>query len=1033
MADSSGDGHLIILFLTISILIGLLLTHLVERLPRFPVPYEVLTLISGVLLGLLLLSPSSSTVDLVEAVRLFSNVNPNLLLFVFLPILLFDSAFSINFHTLHTVIAPTLLLAVPGVVVITALTAGLVFLLFPHGWSVLPCLLFASLLSATDPVSTVAIMKRSHAFAQLTTIVEAEALLNDGVAFVLYSLFLNLCLAQAGDAGAGAPGVVGSGGISGLNVGAEIGDVVRNSVGGPLFGWVSALFAALLLSRLPHHMAVEVTGTVLAAYLTYLLSSSYVGSSGILSLVVFGVFMSKWRSAALSPSVHHALHVVWHWLVFVANTVLFTILGVIVSRSLFLTSGIGAADVGYTVLLYIVLHVTRVAAVVCLFPLSRLCGYTLSWREAIMLSAAGLRGPISLMLALLTALETGLDPNLTSKVVWHTAGIVLLSNVINGSASKRLVHALRLNEEALEDRIVLGDAMRRLQRSAEEELARRSDLAQLDIDESFICCWRRIRSDAIDDAVLSSAQWESALTVRCLNVLKAEFARMFERCVLSPSAFDQMSAACDAAVDRGSFATFTTAIDALLRVPRHVHFGWEMPVTGWLHRPFSYMLAKHHLRSLEVAMSIVHSLPLCRAVIDAFTSISCVDDDVREQLRDAVRDYDARMNRRMVDMGRAFPDAAKQLQKLRAFLALSAHQGQRASELADVGLLTAPQWKALQNTVQEQLQQHQPAVSSTPFPDGISSALASGRDLRSLYSQGRLRLYQAGDVVLEAKAPVDEVVVVIRGLVRPGSASPPRVLQARVGCVRTCEIIDFDQREPLDGGAWVAEGAGSAVGLYSALTSRPALPVKAVTTVEGLALPISAVLAAHRTQVDCETMWKAAAVELIGASCPLSLLDPNARQEPGWPLRLAHSAQWITRSRVPRCWPAQSGAYLLVLQGSVVLSISAEEHLVLRAPAWVEDAVDESSTDAISLSPSKDAIALWWAPSEDGEFLANGLLETGRGAVVHDIISDPPRLRVSNSDSDPIDYDDEDSQSPLSHLVRASVAADVEMTVRYAE
>ena len=200
MGTDDVDGHLVILFIALSILLGLITRHCCQ-LYRLPVPYEVLILTVGAVFGLLLFADNAShdADDVVTSLHLAASLDPNLLLFCFLPILLFDSAFSINFHTLRTVIAPTLLLAIPGVVVVALLTGCLIFLLFPasYGFSLLQSLLLGSLLAATDPVSTVAILKELGAFEQVTTIIEAESLLNDGVAFVLYELFLDILLNAA--------------------------------------------------------------------------------------------------------------------------------------------------------------------------------------------------------------------------------------------------------------------------------------------------------------------------------------------------------------------------------------------------------------------------------------------------------------------------------------------------------------------------------------------------------------------------------------------------------------------------------------------------------------------------------------------------------------------------------------------------------------------------------------------------------------------------------------------------------------------
>ena len=486
------DGHLIFLFLGFSVFLGLIARQIIVYY-HIPLPYEVVVLVIGVLLGLVQLSHSDD--DFVNAVSVLSNIDPNLLLFYFLPILLFESAFSINYRTLSIVIAPTLLLAIPGVVIIALLTGVLVFAVFPYSWDFLTCLLLGAVLFATDPVSTVAILKEVGAFEQVTIIIEAESLLN-GVAFVLYTLVLHILLASSSSS------VTAEGTSESIGVASEIGDFFRKSVLGPVFGWAFAVFSSFILSHITHHVAVEVTGTVLCAYVCYLLSSSYIGSSAVLSLVVFGIFMGRWRNASLSPPVHHALHHIWAWLVYVANTLLFLLSGVIVCRGFFLSPQVSASDFGYSVLLYLILQLTRCVGVAILAPVSRWCGYSMTWREAVMMSWSGLRGTISLMLALLTALELGLEEETTKKMLFHTAGIVLLTNVINGTLSRWLVQKLGLNEDSIEDQILGQLAIDKLRESIEHEQRRHRGENQhavfvRQVGEAPPLLWRQIRRTSV--------------------------------------------------------------------------------------------------------------------------------------------------------------------------------------------------------------------------------------------------------------------------------------------------------------------------------------------------------------------------------------------------------------------------------------------------------------------------------------------------------------------------------------------------------
>ena len=86
------------------------------------------------------------------------NLEPHLMLFLFLPTLIFESAFVMDLHTFRKTVGQAIVMAGPGFLLITFLTAILARYVFPYNWSWLTALLFATLLSATDPVSVIALL-----------------------------------------------------------------------------------------------------------------------------------------------------------------------------------------------------------------------------------------------------------------------------------------------------------------------------------------------------------------------------------------------------------------------------------------------------------------------------------------------------------------------------------------------------------------------------------------------------------------------------------------------------------------------------------------------------------------------------------------------------------------------------------------------------------------------------------------------------------------------------------------------------------
>ena len=185
-----GSHHLPVFELSI-LLVGFglfigALTRSIQKSFGIPIPYTVVVLLAGVTLAIC----HEYLGDLGLAIDAVQNIHPKLLLGVFIPGLIFESAFNTNFHIVMKQFGQAILLAGPGVLINAAVTAVLVKYIFPYDWDWAQCSMFGAIASATDPVAVVALLSELGASKRLATLVEAESFLNDGTAFVLYMIAL---------------------------------------------------------------------------------------------------------------------------------------------------------------------------------------------------------------------------------------------------------------------------------------------------------------------------------------------------------------------------------------------------------------------------------------------------------------------------------------------------------------------------------------------------------------------------------------------------------------------------------------------------------------------------------------------------------------------------------------------------------------------------------------------------------------------------------------------------------------------------
>lgn len=120
-------------------------------------------------------------------------MTPDILFFVFLPVLIFESAYNMNYRQLMKNWKSITGLAVFGLLLSAVIIAFGLYLILPlFGFQIpfLVCLLFGSLISATDPVAVLSIFKSVGAPRRLTLIFEGESLFNDGTSLALFLVIL---------------------------------------------------------------------------------------------------------------------------------------------------------------------------------------------------------------------------------------------------------------------------------------------------------------------------------------------------------------------------------------------------------------------------------------------------------------------------------------------------------------------------------------------------------------------------------------------------------------------------------------------------------------------------------------------------------------------------------------------------------------------------------------------------------------------------------------------------------------------------
>lgn len=437
-------------WLTILGLFGLL-TLAVLMLPvsrPIRVPYTVFLAAIGILLGLSLNFVQTSNLgiisDLFHAFGSFA-LTSEVIFFVFLPALVFESALAIDVRRLFADIGPIMFLAIAGLLISAFLMGGAVWAISAMPFVV--CLLLGAILSATDPVAVVAIFKDLGAPKRLAVLVEGESLFNDATAIVLFNILAAMILS-----------------LSDATVLSGIGNFLTVFAGGVLVGLIMARIFTWLISHVQKIALVEVTLTISLAYLSFLIAEHYLHVSGVMATVTAALVMGSYGRTSISSQGWHLLKETWENLGFWANSLIFVLVGMVVPEIMsFIT-----ADLAIVLVVALVsAFFARALLTHALLPImaKMRLGVPVSNGFRTVMWWGGLRGAVSLALALAVYENTAFPIEVREFIVVLVCGFVLFTLFINAPTVGAVMRLFGLDQLSASDLAIRNRAIGRVLRS----------------------------------------------------------------------------------------------------------------------------------------------------------------------------------------------------------------------------------------------------------------------------------------------------------------------------------------------------------------------------------------------------------------------------------------------------------------------------------------------------------------------------------------------------------------------------------------
>jgi Na+/H+ antiporter len=399
----------------------LLLIVLADRLN---LPYPILLVLGGLGIGF---APG------VPDFRL----EPDVVLLIVLPPLLYSAAFFSSLRELRTNLRPISLLAV-GVVLATMVAVAAVAHAIVPGMSWEAAFVLGAIVSPTDPVAATAIFQRLSAPHRVVSVVEGESLINDATALVAYRV---------------AVVAVVSGSFSLMDAtGRFVLNVVVGAAIGLAVGWVVAR-----LRRSIENPPVEMAISVSTAYFAYLPAEA-LGVSGVIAAATVGVYLGWWAPRLISPSTRLQVYGVWEVTIFFLNSFLFVLIGLQLPSILDSLSGLSAGELAlYGAAVSGAVILTRILCAPFVAYLPRYLFRRIRerdpyppWQQVTLVAWSGMRGAVSLAAALALPLTTDAGAPFPERdlIIFLTFTVILSTLLLQGLTLPLLIRRLDVHDDA---------------------------------------------------------------------------------------------------------------------------------------------------------------------------------------------------------------------------------------------------------------------------------------------------------------------------------------------------------------------------------------------------------------------------------------------------------------------------------------------------------------------------------------------------------------------------------------------------------
>jgi CPA1 family monovalent cation:H+ antiporter len=730
---------------TVLIIAGLLAVAIFSAglFRNVPIPYTVLLVIIGMVLGeSSRLSPALAPL---EEFRLSSD----LVFFIFLPALIFESGFNLDARQLIKELAPVLVLAVPALLISTAVVGlGLSFM----GFGLVTALLFGALISATDPVAVIALFKELGAPERLTVLVEGESLLNDATAIVVFGIILAIA--------------VGGESLSWSDTDTVVVEFLRVFVGGALVGGLLGIAVSELLYRLHSGVPAVLTMSVVVAYGSFILAEHTLHVSGVMAGAAAAVTLAGFGMTRLRHEASDAAGEMWEVIALVCNSLLFLLVGMSVEI------GKLAAALGPAAVTVVLILAARAAAVYGLVPVTmRLFSLPhVSLREQHIMWWGGLKGG----LAIAIVLSIPEDFPGRQLLLEMTLAVVMFTLLVNAPTIRPLMNILKLDRLTAEEHVELRHALQSAHHEADEILDQFRTaglISERAYEQVRLTGEKTFGADAVDAEGDQRTRDRYLASLLALRREHDELNAHYETGLIPQYVFLDMRN--DLHRVKGTDAKLDKALGVKAQEDESILNRLESTLIRWLREknwaaPLLSMYQNVRLAQ-HLQRDMVHIL-ICQSVLEMLRK--------REDLHSGARwsiaaPYEARLtyHRRNVEsMGREFPEFYARFESRVSSQAALASATRHSRQMLHHGEVGAKAFKIIERRIGSALDDLAPLSHPLPAatPKELRDITSLLKDLpeqalKSLATSSQSATYLPGDTIIEQTEKGDAFYIITHG------------------------------------------------------------------------------------------------------------------------------------------------------------------------------------------------------------------------------------------------------------------------------